>query len=311
MKQDVYLKILCITAIAIMFFTTGCREFLEQLKTMSPHKAPQAESETLESTFELTQITMHASADFNPVLSHDGEQLLYVSQKHGNNDIFVSDVLAKNPRQVTLSASAESNPVWTPDGKEILFDSDRLGFTAVFRLTLARPEIIRQIVARGASDSAPNISPDGKLVALGSGGTASLWLADANNGANLIQIGEGGLPKWSPDGKFIIFTSSKSGNADIWRIKPDGGELTQLTVDVAEDVAPCWSPDQKKIVFSSNRTGNYDLWVLNLETDEFNQLTDHPADDGGPDWSPDGKYIYFHSIRSGNLDLWRLTSPMD
>jgi Tol biopolymer transport system component len=303
MKLKTYLKFMCIAAISCLTFMTGCKMF--------PPKVPEANLETLESTLEITQITMYESADFNPVLSPDGKQLLFVSQKHGNDDIFGSGIFAKNRRQVTVSASAESNPVWTPDGKEILFDSDRLGFTAVFRLDLKRPGIIRQIVARGASDSAPGISPDGKQIAFGSGGTASLWLADANNGTDLIQIGEGGLPKWSPDGKSIIFTSSKSGNADIWSIKPDGGELTQLTVDVAEDVAPCWSPDQKKIVFSSNRSGNFDLWVLNLETNEYNQLTDHPADDGGPEWSPDGKYIYFHSIRSGNLDLWRLTPPKD
>ena len=301
-----YSKILQIVVIASLVLLNGCPA-LERLKNMKPGgSTPTEATETLESTAGLTQITLHESADFYPVLSPDGERLLFVSQKHGNNDIFLADIFAKNPRQVTTSVSTDSHPIWTPDGKAILFDSDRLGYTAIFKIDPAHTNIVRQIIARGASDSAPDISPNGQSIAFGSGGTALLWLADAD-GTDLVQIGEGGFPKWSPDGKTILFTSSKSGNADIWSIKPDGSEITQLTVDVADDVEPCWSSDGKKIVFSSNRTGNFDLFVLDLEANKLNQLTSHPADDGGPEWSPDGKYIYFHSTRSGNSDIWRLT----
>ena len=325
MKKKTFRIILQFAVIGSLVFLSGCLAALERLGKMSVRSSNQVmstttitdtsdiadgEYETLESNAGLVQITFHKSADFNPVLSPDGKRLLFVSQKHGNNAIFVADNLVKNPQQVTVDASADSHPSWATDGKAILFDSDRLGYTAIFKIELTRTNIVRQIIARGANDSAPAISPNGKLLAFGSGGTASLWLADAD-GTDLVQIGQGGFPKWSPDGKTILFTSSKSGNADIWSIKPDDSEVRQLTVDAADDVEPCWSPDGKKIVFASNRSGNFDLRVLYLETGEYKQLTNHPANDGGPEWSPDGKFIYFHSTRSGNVDIWRLTPSED
>src|SRR5262245_37980713 len=67
-------------------------------------------------------------------------------------------------------------------------------------------------------------------------------------------------PAWSPDGQMIAFSSTRSGNPDIWVIPANGGEARQLTSHPAPDFEPTWSPDGTQIAFSSTRSGNFDIW---------------------------------------------------
>ena len=259
----------------------------------------------LDSVTELTQLTTNLTADTNPVMSPDGKKILFVSQKQGNDDIFLTDINAQAHQQITVSPSNDRNPTWTPDGKSLLFDSDRLGFSAIFRIDLDNTRIVKHVVVRGTNDYDPDVSPDGTKIAF-STGDGILCCANIDGG-KVYQIAEGTNPQWSPKGYQILFTSKKSGNMDIWMVNPDGQDLTQLTIDTAEDKSPSWSPNGKTVVFASERTGNFDLWLLDFTSNNLIQLTNHPGDDENPVWSPDGKYIYFDSEKGKNINLWRLT----
>jgi len=287
-------------------FMEGCVPSL-----LSVNQTSDVVTKPLESIRELTLLTIETSQDANPRVSPDGRSIAFVSDKHGNFDIFIADAMGRNPRQITLSASADDNPAWTPDGLSIVFDSSRLGYRALFRINLDNERVVEQIVARGADDFAPSVSHNGEVIAFGAlSGVESLWLTQIN-GSRLKQIGEGITPRWEPSGNRLLFASSKGGNSDVWLVNLDGRELVQLTLDSAEDRSPSWSPDGRRIAFSSNRTGNFDLWMLNLDNGRLTQLTNHPGDDDNPEWSPEGKYIYFDSWRGDNRDLWRLTPVLD
>ncbi len=104
-------------------------------------------------------------------------------------------------------------------------------------------------------------------------------------------------PTWSPDGKFIAYSSDRSGNFDIW-VQPVGeGNPVQVTKSEAHDWQPDWSRDGKRMVFRSEREGG-GLFVV-------------PAPTGGnerkissfgyrPQWSPDGSQILFYSANLQN-----------
>ena len=62
----------------------------------------------------------------------------------------------------------------------------------------------------------------------------------------------------------ILFWSWRTGNPEIFLVKPDGSGLTQLTDNLAYDVFPSFSPDGKRIAFESDRMGNFDIWVMEV-----------------------------------------------
>ena len=107
-------------------------------------------------------------------------------------------------------------------------------------------------------------------------------------------------PVWSPDGLSIVFTSDRTGSADLFLVKPDGGSgLSQLTNDPAYDDQAAFAPDGKQLVFVSTRGGGTaTLWTMDIATRGVKRLTSGKGGDFRPSWSPDGKWIAFSSSRN-------------
>lgn len=94
------------------------------------------------------------------------------------------------------------------------------------------------------------------------------------------------------DGK-IVFTTDRSGNADIYIVNADGTGEKQLTKDGASDDQPCLSPDGGKVVFISGRKGNNDVWVVKSGGGGEKQLTKTDEDEYDPSFSADGASVLF------------------
>lgn len=94
-------------------------------------------------------------------------------------------------------------------------------------------------------------------------------------------------PAWSPDGQWIAFVSSNSGNDEIYRVSPDGAIVQQLTHNNWEwDKHPSWSPDSSKIVFFSNRdVGRTQIWVMNADGSGQQRLVVSEDEDMYPVWA--------------------------
>src|SRR5579884_3418790 len=110
--------------------------------------------------------------------------------------------------------------------------------------------------------SDPQVSPDGKLVAYvvgtvdlaGNKIPSAIWLAPTDGGAprRLTNSGKKDRrPRWSPDGKKIVFESNRGGSMQLWVIDLAGGEARQLTTISTEAGNALWSPDGKTIAFIS------------------------------------------------------------
>jgi Tol biopolymer transport system component/DNA-binding winged helix-turn-helix (wHTH) protein len=113
----------------------------------------------------------------------------------------------------------------------------------------------------------------------------------------LLKLTSGGRlenePTWSPDGRFVAYSSDRSGNFDIW-VQPTGdGNPIQITFGTARDWQPSWSPDGRHIAFRSERDGGGLFVVPALGGDE-RRLTDFGYQ---PQWSPDGSRILFSEAR--------------
>lgn len=105
-------------------------------------------------------------------------------------------------------------------------------------------------------------------------------------------------PAFSPDGQWVVFTAEPGGQADVYRIRPDGTGLEQLTDDPAFDDQGALSPDGRTLAFVSTRArGTADVWLLDVASKTASNLTDHSSGNFRPRWSPDGAWIAFTSDR--------------
>jgi Tol biopolymer transport system component len=113
--------------------------------------------------------------------------------------------------------------------------------------------------------------------------------------------------KYSDDGEWITysqgyFAGESDKQADVWIMRRDGSERTNLTKSDANDGVAGFSPDGTKLVFRSARAGSFDLYTMNTDGSEVQRITDHPRRDNFPVFSPMGDAIVFSSDRDSELD---------
>jgi len=111
-------------------------------------------------------------------------------------------------------------------------------------------------------------------------------------------------PRWAPDESVIAFESNRTGNWDLFIVRPDGSRLERLTDSEADDRFPTWSPAGGRLAFVSDRDGEPDLYVLDVATGRARRVVAWPGRESSPDWSPDGRRLAFTSERDGESGLW-------
>ncbi len=110
----------------------------------------------------------------------------------------------------------------------------------------------------------PSVSTDGKWTVYAiteitdsqnNKSVSRLWIVPTDGSAPARMLtnstAKDSSPKWSPDGKWVLFESTRSGNSQLWVISPFGGEAIQLTTISTEAATAIWSPNGKQIAFVS------------------------------------------------------------
>jgi TolB protein len=200
-------------------------------------------------------------------LSPDGSQLAISDDtKDGRSRIYILPTAGGPPRQVTSEIPSYWHG-WSPDGATLAYCASRDGKFGIFTIPLAGGKETRLTTAEG---------PDG--------------------------LDDG--PDYSADGKWIYFNSDRSGQMQIWRMHPDGGNLEQVTSDEFNNWFAHPSPNGKWLVFLSYAPGvkghppdhDVTLRLMPIGGGPITVLTKLFGGQGTinvPSWSPDSKRVAY------------------
>jgi Tol biopolymer transport system component len=149
-----------------------------------------------------------------------------------------------------------------------------------------------------------------------------IWTMSANGGNQTNLTADSPAadhdPKWSPDGRRIVFTSERvtatnpDGDPEVFVMDADGSHVAQLTFNHGLDITATWSPDGRKIAFARiprkpRRGGeSCEIWTINADGTGERQLTNTPGADFEPNWSPDGRRIVFSSLRDNKTKYFNI-----
>ena len=146
------------------------------------------------------------------------------------------------------------------------------------------------------SNILPDYSPRASLLAFTGGRTLGwdvfLYSFESGKYRELTEGGKACRPRFSLDGRQIVFVSHKTGGkGHIWTMNSDGSNQLRITErDERFDYFPSWSPDGKLVVFCSNLKsayadkGDWDLYLVNPEDKSISLLFESPGRDVFPDW---------------------------
>ncbi|MGH7700980.1 MAG: hypothetical protein ACREMJ_10755, partial [Gemmatimonadales bacterium] len=263
---------------------------------------------------EATAVTAGLSRDWNPVWSPDGRYLYFVSDRGGSMNLWrvrvdeASGRALADPEPVTTPATSLAHISIAADGKQIAYSSvlvttnvQRVGFDPERGRVVGEPEWLTHGSRRWAN---PEPSPDGRSVVFYSlvepEGHLHVMPADGSTPPRRITADTASdrVPRWSPDGNWIAVFSDRSGQLQIWKIRPDGSGLTQLTDASRNTAYAVWSPDGSRLAAATTVRDSGMTFVIDPNrrwAEQRLEVLAIPPDSllpfGPHSWSPDGRRL--------------------
>jgi len=184
----------------------------------------------------------------SPAWSPDGTQVAFMSSQLGDTQMFVADTDGSHLHRITFSAGVNTSPVWNPKtGKQIIFVSDRGGEPVLYLANSDGTDPQKMDMPDMGYVIDPAWSPNGQLVAFSwrrPSGNFDIYIMDIVS-RKLVELtrdaGRNERPSWAPDGRHIVFESTRGGSRQIWSMLADGSQPRQLTTQ-AQNESPNWSP---------------------------------------------------------------------
>ena len=257
------------------------------------------------------QTTISPAFDWNPVWAPDGRWLYFLSNRSGSMNLWrvaideASGVPAGAPQPLTAPTSYVSHFSLSADSRYrgyttrlVTRNLGRIRFDSAAGVVQG---LVEPLTTGTREFGAFNLSPDGRHLVISTNHREQMDLFVANSDGSGLRNLTNDAPRdrgafWASDGR-ILFYSDREGPDEIWSIKPDGGELRQVTRTDGVLAVPVPSPDGSKLVASD---GNWRLFVhdsrdSSVPAVELPRFPDELRASGGGagivEWSPDGRHL--------------------
>ncbi len=248
----------------------------------------------------------------------DGLYYVFQSTRNGKTEIWalregraLSGLFARRPKpiQLTFGQMSSVSPVFSPDGKTLYVIGEQPR-GELQRFDKRSMQFVPYV--GGISGEMADFSADGRWITYVAFPEGSLWRSRLD-GSERLQLTfpplRAGVPRWSPDGKTIVFGGILPGRPQTIRtISADGGGIEQVTPGRFLEISPGWSPDGDSLIFSSapsvaSASDESGVFIVDLHS---RQVRKAPGSTGifAPEMSPDGRYIVANSSRNGHAMLF-------
>ena len=310
---------------------------LVQRSTSDPEKLRKI-IELVGDSYQTKQLTDGDSDNYSPTFSPDGTQIAFASFRTDNGEIYLMDLNGRIRRRVTFTTDFnDSSPTFltTPnylfyssepkasrEVKVVIQSSGSTPIYAGFNLTHIHSKITRAVLPVSFGARVPRASPAGDQVVYESNtdGNLELYLLDLA-GINLAQLTpediapkritfnetDDGSPTFFPDGKRIMFVSSRNEVNQLYTIDIDGQNETHFNPNRYDSYNPTVSPDGKTIAYVSARDGDWEIYLIDADGKNERRITNDIGRSIQPAFSPDGRHLVFVSDRSDTFHIYLMS----
>ena len=199
-------------------------------------------------TGKLVSFPQFKGSNSSPSWNPDGTQIIFSSSMQGNPELYVSDATGGRPRRLTNSNGANTSATWNPKtGQTVVFVSDRGGVPQLYSMNSDGTSVSKFDLPDMGYVIDPAWSPNGQLLAFSwrrPNGNYDIYVMEIVT-RQLVEltrdVGRNERPSWAPDGRHLVFESTRTGTRQIWSMIADGTQARQLTKQ-GQNESPNWSP---------------------------------------------------------------------
>lgn len=268
--------------------------------------------------------------DVGVSLSPDGRYIAYDFAPNEDSDYAAIFLLAADgSKEVPLEQNQADNsdPIWAPDGKHVLFLSNRTGTYGLWAIRIENgkrvgpAELIKSDIGRAAP---MHFTRAGAFYYGVNTGTYDIYVATIDPSTWRLTavpkkvpghyMGVNSAPDWSPDGKYLVYTSQRKGLWPLWgprRIlirSVETGEDREIPtiLDYYPWSSLRWSPDGNSLLFAGDDGGGRNgVYVINAQTGGARQVirSETGEETSQAEWSPDGSQVIYRSDRPKNTRI--------
>ena len=186
-----------------------------------------------------------------PAWSPDGSQIMFSSSMQGTPDLYVMPVNGNGkPTRLTYSGvGGATSPTWNPKtGQTVVFVSDRGGIPKLYSMSADGTNVNLLDLPDKGYVIDPAWSPNGQILAFSwrrPDGNYDIYVMEPSSLQIINLTPDAGArnerPSWAPDGRHLVFESTRTGDRQIWTMLADGTQARQLTT-TGHNESPNWSP---------------------------------------------------------------------
>jgi TolB protein len=226
--------------------------------------------------------------------------------------LVVADQDGENETVIMQSKDPIMSPAWSPDSRRLAYVSFENNRSSVWVQTLRTGNRI-QVSNKPGINGAPAFSPDGRQLVLTLGGL------DGNLDINVLDLSTRQTRRltthraidtegsWSPDGKYIYFTSDRSGGPQIYRVRADGGTPERVTFEGSYNARPRLSPDGERLAMVHLDRGSYRIAVMDMDRKDVLVVSAGNQDES-PSFAPNSDTLIYATRQARNGVLETVTA---